>query len=421
MKILWFTSTPSLYDNANHHYNGVGWIESLESLLRNQVEIELAVSFFHNNDFGKTFVNGNLYFPIKQKRGRTKPLKTLIDRWHSKLTDEDYSEEILEVINDFKPDLIHVFGTESYFALIQQLTKIPILVHIQGLINPYLFSFFPPGYSKYDILFNFNFIVKNLNGTSLIQWHRRFKYQAEREKKILNSISYVCGRTRWDRSVVKVFNPKIKYFHIDEVLRPLFYNIRDSKKVYSCSKICIVSTLSPTIYKGIDVVLKTAFQLTRLTNLNFEWKIIGIDESSDLLKLFEFKEQISYKSVSIKLLGILSSEQIINELSDCDIYVHPSYIDNSPNSICEAQIAGLPVIASNTGGIPTLVTHNKTGFLVPPNGIYEIIHYIIKIVNDPILKNRISKSAREEALIRHNRDKIINDLLNVYKEVVFNL
>jgi len=53
MRVLWFTNTPSLYDQGKHHYNGGGWIESLEQLIKEQEGIELAVSFFHSTDYEK--------------------------------------------------------------------------------------------------------------------------------------------------------------------------------------------------------------------------------------------------------------------------------------------------------------------------------------------------------------------------------
>ena len=51
----------------------------------------------------------------------------------------------------------------------------------------------------------------------------------------------------------------------------------------------------------------------------------------------------------------------------CTAYVHPSYIDNSPNSVCEAQVLGVPVVATDVGGVPSIVENGKTGWLVPAN------------------------------------------------------
>ena len=46
---------------------------------------------------------------------------------------------------------------------------------------------------------------------------------------------------------------------------------------------------------------------------------------------------------------MIDSEQVAQELSSSRVYIHPAIIDNSPNSLCEAQIVGCPVIAANVG------------------------------------------------------------------------
>ena len=50
MNILWFTNTPSLYEQGKHHYHGGGWIESLVEIVRERSEIKLAIAFFHPSD-----------------------------------------------------------------------------------------------------------------------------------------------------------------------------------------------------------------------------------------------------------------------------------------------------------------------------------------------------------------------------------
>jgi hypothetical protein len=78
MKILWFTSTPSLYDQGKHDYHGGGWIESLEQLIKEREGIELAVSFFYKTDNEKVLENRTTYYPIFLKADTKNPFKKLI-------------------------------------------------------------------------------------------------------------------------------------------------------------------------------------------------------------------------------------------------------------------------------------------------------------------------------------------------------
>ena len=114
----------------------------------------------------------------------------------------------------------------------------------------------------------------------------------------------------------------------------------------------------------------------------------------------------------------MTQDQIVKEMLNTDVFVHPSYIDNSPNSVCEAQMLGLPVIACNVGGLESLITHMESGILVPSNGVYELVYYLEILKNNPDLKQHIGNTARKNAMERHDRNKILNKLISVYNEII---
>lgn len=420
MKILWFTNSPSKYDQGKHTYHGGGWIESLEELVSGQDGLELAVSFFHNDGFQKEHRGNTTYYPIFKKSAKKAPLTSIINGWRGVVEPEEIIiPKLLKVIDDFKPDIIHIFGTEGIFASIQNKTNIPVVVHLQGLITPCLNAFFPPNQSRSSFIFSRNFIFKNLLGRGVFSSFKRFKRQSIREQLNLSHAKYIMGRTNWDNSVSKIYAPNAQYFHVDEVLRPLFYN--EFKQEYKLKQtIIIVSTLSDTIYKGIDVLLKTAKLLKGQKDINFKWQVIGLDKKSNLLHHFTRLLNINPEESNIEFLGKKDPKELISILLQADIFIHPSYIDNSPNSVCEAQIIGLPVIACNVGGLSTLIEHNKTGILVPSNGIFEIVSVLIDYTQQSEKYFFIGKNAREFALKRHNREAIIDDLKKSYLQIINN-
>jgi hypothetical protein len=212
MKILWFTNTPSLYEQGKHQYYGGGWIESLEEIVKDQKEIELAVSFFYNKEKANVMKNGTTYYPIYKKSGKSKPFKTVLNNWLGILQEENFDDLYLNIINDFQPDVIHVFGTEGPFFKIQGLTKIPVIIHIQGIINPYLNTYYPVNQSKWSFLLSMDFFYNNLIGSSPVFEKKKFTAQAKREQKFLTTAKYVMGRTHWDKILTELYNPNVKYF-----------------------------------------------------------------------------------------------------------------------------------------------------------------------------------------------------------------
>ncbi len=418
MRILWFTESASLYDQGKNHYHGAGWIESLEALVKVHNEIELGICFFHKTDFKMLKTDATIYYPILRNSRNKNPLKKLIDNWNSKVEVENLDDNVGKVISNFQPDLIQVFGTEGAFSRVQEFTHIPVVYHIQGLINPCLNTYFPINQSKFSFHLNTIYLKNTFKGNSPAFDYIRFKNQASRERKILKNAKYLMGRTHWDKMIVKLYNPNVHYFHVNEVLRPVFYNKEFAFKQQNNKQLMIVSSISPTIYKGIDVILKSASKLKELTDLDFEWQIIGLDENAPLLKHFEKTEGINHKKVNVFCRGRKSPEEIIVFLKSSDVYVHPSYIDNSPNSLCEAQMMGLPVIACNVGGVGTFIEHQMTGFLVPANGVFEITSLIKKLFENKDLKISIGNNAKRAAEKRHDKQHIVQELMNVYRSIL---
>ena len=97
--------------------------------------------------------------------------------------------------------------------------------------------------------------------------------------------------------------------------------------------------------------------------------------------------------------------------------LHPTYIDNSPNSVCEAQCSGLPVIASNVGGVSSLIKDGYTGLLtnLNPNIIAD---KIIKLHKDKKLWDNINKLSKNVAHDRHNAETILRQTLDAYRNIV---
>ncbi len=421
MKILWFANASSNYSKAYsyyNNYNGCGWVESLEEIVANNEEIDLAVSFFHPTDYKKTLIGKTFYYPILKPTREQKPFSYLLNVWASdSIFEKNLILSMLSVIDDFRPDIIHIFGTEGLFNSIQKYTNIPVVIHLQGIINPCLNSFFPINHNKTSLKFSKYFILKNLFGLGKLSDYKRLIKQSVRETNNLKITKYVMGRTEWDNRIVRLYNSNVFYFHVDEVLRKDFYRPGGITK-HDNKKISLISTLSSTIYKGIDVVLKTAKLLKTETNIDFEWNLIGISEQDKLLNYFISKTKIHPNSVNVNLLGIKNADEVASQLLKSDIFIHPSYIDNSPNSVCEAQIIGLPVIACNVGGLASLIEHKVSGILIPSNGIFELASWIIELSENKELRFEISSRAQNVARYRHDKQKIYLDLLNAYSVIM---
>jgi len=105
-------------------------------------------------------------------------------------------------------------------------------------------------------------------------------------------------------------------------------------------------------------------------------------------------------------------------LSLFNIFVMPSLDEGFGLSGMEAQVVGLPVVASDVGGIPTFVQHEKTGLLVPPGDVDKLAEAIIRIMEDQELARRLGQQARE--FIHQNFSSVVmaDKTLAMYEHVL---
>ena len=242
-----------------------------------------------------------------------------------------------------------------------------------------------------------------------------FRKHPERELKTTGNCRYFMGRTDWDRRLIDLFNPSATYFHCEEALRQSFLEGKDVWTGYEDETKRIVSVISRPWYKGCDLILKTANLLSRFTDVDFEWQVYGIPE----MRFYEHKYGIVAEKVHVKVMGTASAEELVKALCHSSCYVHSSYIDNSPNSICEAQILGVPVLATHVGGISSLVKDGESGVLFPANDPYTLASLIKQVSHDRNFAETLSKGARKQALHRHDPERIKQTLIQIYRQIIY--
>jgi glycosyltransferase involved in cell wall biosynthesis len=211
--------------------------------------------------------------------------------------------------------------------------------------------------------------------------------------------------------------PKARYFHCDEVMRPIFYQ-HSWKPNHPHSKYILVSTFRDNLYKGLETAMQAFKILTDLVDKPIEWRIIGVPENSHYEKVCR-KISGLQPTPEFKILGLKSANDIIKIFEGSDLFVHPSHIDNSPNSICEAMLYGIPIVATNVGGIPSIVEDNLEGLLVQNGDEYALAGAILQMLRNPKMGIEMATRARKRATTRNDTEKIINDLKMIYKHLVF--
>jgi glycosyltransferase involved in cell wall biosynthesis len=415
MKILWITNTifPEFakYLEIPVPFVG-GWMFGLGRAMARFEDIELTVATVTVSSKDQTFVSeGITHYLIKGSKIKNKYDKRLEPKWK-------------RIIDEVQPDVIHMHGSEYAHGL--SLMKVypegNFVVSIQGLISVYT-RYYLARLGRGDILSTIT-IRDLIKRDSILDQHKEFKIRGETvELPILKGVKHIIGRTSWDYSHAKAINPTVNYHFQNESLRDPFYS--STKWSFdNCTPYTIFISQSTRPLKGLHQVIK-AVSLINEDYPKIQLRIAG----SNIIRPSRFGKRplkgygVYIKKLGAKLgllnqmtfLGGLTAEQMISEYLNCHLFICPSSIENSPNSLGEAQILGTPIIASYTGGIPDMVTHKITGLLYRFEEHEMLAQEIKRIFDSQELSKSISQEGIEVATIRHNRETNSQRLHQIYK------
>ena len=416
MKILWITNIiPSIVTNSLGIKSAVigGWISgALDSVLKNNIDICLV---FPQN-IKKGLIKGNVgnveYFGFTQSRKSEVKYNTHLTKLFKKILDT------------VSPDLVHIWGTEfpHSLAMVKAFNNPEKTVcNIQGLCTPIAanYRFELPGSVYYgwtvrDILRFDNTYIEN----------RKFTKKGKTERKIIKNIGNVIGRTEFDKSYTACFNPNVKYFHCNETLRNEFYENCGKWSYDLCEKHSIFVTSGSYPPKGmhkvleaVDLVLKKYPDAKLYVTGNDPEKLPFYRMPSYYKYLCKLRKKLGLED-KIHYVGFLNAENIIKRFLNSNIFISPSSIENSPNSVGEAMLLGVPVVASFAGGTMDMLADKKEGFLYQHNDSVMLAHYICKVFEMGKNAEEIGRAASLHASETHNAEKNEKNLLKIYKELL---
>lgn len=400
-KILWITNVllPDAEEKLGFPKSVVGgWMDGMLIKLKDDKDFTIAVaSIAKINDFKKFEVNGVNYFILPIFKSPSKYSSSLYKYW-------------IEINELYKPDLVHIHGTEYAhgLAMMNCLPQLKYVVSIQGLVSVYARYYFG-GMSNKTIL-KFITLRDLLQGT-LYAKQKDFVKRGVLESNYIKKASCVIGRTEWDKTHTYFINKNIKYYFCNESLRRNFY-LSSKWSLEGMEKNSVFLSQAGYPIKGLVQVIKAvSLIIDEFPSLKVYVggnKVVKGKGLVNFLKLTAYSRYVKYliKKLSLEecvfFLGNLQEMQMIERYKKSNVFICPSSIENSPNSVGEAQLIGVPVLSSYVGGVQDMIIHNETGLLYRFEE-YEMLAYNIKqIFENPDLALRLSLSGIKSAEKRHD-------------------
>lgn len=356
MKILWITNIPLPPICQKMDWDiptGGGWLySSLNKLLEEKTGDTFAIAtVYSGEEFIADVIDGVKYF-LLPSRGFN------ISNYNKQL--EKYWIRIRQL---YQPEIIHIHGSEYPIGLswIRACGSLGVVVSIQGLVSS-IAKYYTGGLERNFIrkFLTFRDIVRR---GSILRVQKEFYRRGKLEIELIKSIKHVIGRTEWDKTHVWAINPNINYHYCGETLRKTFYS---HKWEYSkCSPYSIFISQASYPLKGFHKVLEALpivlkhYPATKVyiagTDITKQpgWRLSGYGRIlRNLISKYKLSDYVIFT-------GNLNEEDMCKMYLRCNVFVCPSSIENSSNSIGEAQLLRMPYIASFVGGVPEIVEYNN--------------------------------------------------------------
>jgi D-inositol-3-phosphate glycosyltransferase len=177
--------------------------------------------------------------------------------------------------------------------------------------------------------------------------------------------------------------------------------------------ILFVGRLEPL--KGLDILFRAVASLENIGDITLN--IVGGDENSlEKARLQELAGRMKLTD-SIRFIGSVSQDELPVHYNAADVCVLPSHYESFGLAALEAAACGRPVVASEVGGLPTIVKSGSTGFLVPPKHSDVMAERLCELLGDDMLRSRMGTAARGHAGTL-GWERSVDSLLDRYRELI---
>lgn len=348
LKVAWITYfpiewLPDLPESLRIHrrLHPATWQRVLYEELNHRSDLELHV-FTLGKHFRRNFSFTRANATFHCLRASLK-LRTLSTFWWDAMLLRKHLRRI-------QPDLVHAWGSERGAALVASRLSYPYLVTMQGLLQWY-------------------------QQQTDLGWFART--EARLEHVALRRAKVVSTESSFGVTWLRGHYPNLEVHQIEHAPSWVFHRLQ-RRPVLQPLQFLFIGPMSRL--KGTDLLL-TALDRLR-GELDFRLTIVGSAHESFVREMKAHTSQALWEQITMR--SGLSQAEVVEEIGRATLMIFPTRADTSPNSVKEAAVSGLPVVASAVGGIVDYVKPDRNGFTVPPQDVEALIGAIKHAVAHPL-------------------------------------
>lgn len=289
-----------------------------------------------------------------------------------------------KALRKLNPDVVHAQGTERESGMVAAMSSFPSIITLHGNMRELARSMSAPRLSYFGI-------------ASILE-----RWAIPRVSKIH------CISRHTQESVSKLAHSTEV---IPNAVSPFFFDIQNQPSKHPV----VICMAGISEWKNPLLLLRASDQL------NNEFPNTEVHFHGDCNTMHPYGKSF-LDAISLRpwcyFHGKSSRQGMKQTLSRATCAVLPSKQENLPLAISEAMAAGVPCVASEVGGIPDMITHEKTGLMFPSDDEMALAECLLKIHRNPIEAQDYAKAARAEAKTRFSITAVANSHVHMYQELV---
>ena len=327
----------------------------------------------------------------------------------------------------FRPDIVHIWGTEysHTLAMLRVCQEEGLLdrtvVGIQGLCG-ICGEHYGEGLPRAAL---HGFSLRDLLRLDNVPMQRgRYLQRGRMESAALSITKHVLGRTHWDEAACKMLAPQAQYHFCGETLRQSFYS--GTWEYGCCQKHSIFASGPDTPVKGFHYLLE-ALPLVLRQYPDACVAVPGPDifRSTGRARLLEqtyhqyLRRYAARHGLTdhVRFLGRLDAGQMKRAFLGANVFVLPSVMENSPNTLGEAMLLGLPCVAADVGGVSSMLRAPEEGLLYQSSAPYVLAQDICRVFAMEADAAKMGAAAQRRARLTHDPKHNLDTLLDIYRSL----
>ena len=433
MRVLWVCNImlPAVAEYLGlEASNKEGWLTGLSSTIlkyQNENGIELGVCFPVQGELAEF----ERILPVSGTDAEIHAFGFYEDVHRAEVYEEKTENRLAEIIGKFRPDVLHCFGTEYPHTLAAVKAfgrKERTLIGIQGLCSIYA------GHFRADLpddVWKRRTFRDRVKRDDLRRQYEKYVQRGVYEIEAVQLAGHITGRTGWDRKYTSQWNPEAEYHFMNETLRAGFYE--GCWREEDCRKYSIFLSQGDYPIKGLHYMLQAMPEILKqypeaevyvagnsIVKSAAEKGVSGLKGKLKLESYGKYILQLMRETGmlgKVHFLGRLNVEQMKSSYLKSNVFVCPSSIENSPNSVGEAMLLGVPAVCADVGGVADIFTDGVDGLLYPAGDVGRLAEAVKTMFAGGNQVDAWREAERQHAAKTHDARKNYERLMEIYREI----